>query len=33
MILKLISLNFFEDGNLRCARLCLKSDVMDELIL
>ncbi|WP_321421116.1 hypothetical protein [uncultured Methanobacterium sp.] len=30
---KLISLVFFEDENLRCARLCLKSDVMDELIL
>jgi hypothetical protein len=30
---KLISLNFFEDENLRCARMCLKSDVMDDLIL
>ena len=30
---KLISLNFFEDGNLRCARMCLKSDIMDDLIL
>jgi hypothetical protein len=30
---KLISLIFFEDGNLRCARLCLKSEVMDDLIL
>ena len=30
---KLISLNFFEDGNLRCARLCLNKDVMDDLIL
>ena len=30
---KLLSLNFFEDEKLRCARLCLKSDVMDELIL
>jgi hypothetical protein len=30
---KLISLNFFEDANLRCARMCLKSDVMDDLIL
>jgi hypothetical protein len=30
---KLISLNFYEDGNLRCARMCLKGDVMDDLIL
>ncbi len=30
---KLISLNFFEDENLRCARLCLKNDIMDDLIL
>lgn len=30
---KLISLIFFEDGNLRCVRLCLKSEVMDDLIL
>ncbi|OPY23083.1 MAG: hypothetical protein A4E27_01600 [Methanobacterium sp. PtaU1.Bin242] len=30
---KLISMNFFEDENLRCARLCLKNDVMDDLIL
>lgn len=26
---KLISLNFFEDETLRCARICLKSDIMD----
>jgi len=31
---KLLSLNFFEDGDLRCARLCLKSDIMnDDLLL
>ncbi|MEN6551755.1 MAG: hypothetical protein ABFC34_02595 [Methanobacterium sp.] len=30
---KLLSLIFFEDENLRCARLCLKSAVMDDLIL
>ena len=30
---KLISLNFFEDGNLRCARLRLNNDIMNELIL
>lgn len=30
---KLLSLIFFENGNLRCARLCLKSEVMDDLIL
>lgn len=30
---KLISMNFFEDENLRCARLCLKNDVMDDLLL
>ena len=30
---KLLSLNFFEDGDLRCARLCLKSEVMNDLIL
>ncbi|BDZ68258.1 hypothetical protein [Methanobacterium ferruginis] len=31
---KLISLNFFEDENLRCARICLKSDIMnDDLLL
>lgn len=30
---KLISLNFFEDENLRCARIRLKSEIMDELIL
>lgn len=26
---KLISLNFYEDGNSRYARLCLKMDIMD----
>jgi len=26
-------LNFFEDANLRCARMRLKSDIMDDLIL
>ncbi|HML04607.1 MAG TPA: hypothetical protein VK426_02435 [Methanobacterium sp.] len=32
---QLISLNFFEDEEVRCARLCLKKDVMDgdDLIL
>lgn len=30
---KLISMIFFEDENLRCARLCLKNDVMDDLLL
>jgi hypothetical protein len=30
---KLISLNFFEDGNLRCARLCLRSEVMDDWVI
>ena len=30
---KLISLQFFEDEKLRCGRLCLKNDVMDDLIL
>ncbi|MGB9199978.1 hypothetical protein [Methanobacterium sp.] len=30
---KLISLNFFEDGNLRCVRMCLKTDIMDDLTL
>ena len=27
---KLISLNFFEDEEVRCARLCLKKDIMDD---
>ena len=27
---KLISLNFFEDDEVRCARLCLKKDIMDD---
>ena len=26
---KLISLNFFEDEEVRCARLCLKKDILD----
>ena len=26
----LISLNFFEDDEVRCARLCLKKDIMDD---
>lgn len=26
---KLISLNFFEDEEVRCARVCLKKDIMD----
>jgi len=30
---KLISLNFFEDEEVKCARMRLKSDIMDELIL
>ena len=30
---KLISLNFFEDEKLRCARLCLKSEVMDDWVI
>lgn len=31
---KLLSLNFFEDGSLRCARLCLKIDILnDDLLL
>lgn len=30
---KLLSLNFFEDENLRCARLCLRSEIMNDLIL
>jgi hypothetical protein len=30
---KLISLNFFEDENLRCARICLKNNIIDDLIL
>jgi hypothetical protein len=30
---KLLSLNFFDDENLRCARLRLKNDVMNDLIL
>lgn len=31
---KLFSLNFFEDGDLRCARLCLIIDILnDELLL
>jgi hypothetical protein len=27
---KLISLNFFEDEEVRCARICLKKDIMDD---
>lgn len=30
---KLISLNFFEDKNLKCARLRLKKDIMENLLL
>ena len=31
---KLLSLNFFEDRSLRCARLCLKIDILnDDLLL
>jgi hypothetical protein len=29
----LISLGFFEDENLKCARLCLKSEVMDDWVI
>ena len=27
---KLLSLNFFEDGDLRCARLCLNIDILND---
>jgi len=30
---KLISFTFFDDGELKCARMRLKNDVMDDLVL
>lgn len=30
---KLISFNFFDNGELKCARISLKKEVMDDLVL